>query len=95
MPINWVFSKGGAQAPQAPVIAGKATAWKIPEEDDFSHFGVDSTDTRCFQLDLPIFSIRMLSQGEAFLHWKILDKVPLVGCKVLYILELKIVCEEQ
>lgn len=25
-----VFSSGGAQAPQHPVMAGKATAWKIP-----------------------------------------------------------------
>ena len=56
MPINWVFSKGGAQAPQAPVIAGKATAWKIPEEDDFSHFGVHSTDRyRVFLTSPPNF----------------------------------------
>ena len=32
-PFNFVLSRGGAHAPQAPVIAGKAEAWKTPADD--------------------------------------------------------------
>ena len=32
-PFSFVLSRGGAHAPQAPVIAGKAEAWKTPADD--------------------------------------------------------------
>ena len=47
-----------------------------------------------FYLFLPIFSTKMkknlLNQRGAFLHWKFLEKVVLVGCNLFFILVQKI-----
>ena len=36
-PFSFVLSRGGAQAPQAPVIAGKAEAWKTPDDGIYTN----------------------------------------------------------
>ena len=45
-PFSFVLSMGGAQAPQAPVIAGKAEAWKTPADGSNHCEGVSGQQTK-------------------------------------------------